>query len=144
MNFPHIYIIQYTPKHTSDNIKIQALHLLQRRTKKRINSQVRLQIDGQNCAWKSWVGHNINAFFPFRSFSTGQNRRFFGPIRSCLYTVIKKIKQKACISATLSKKQNLFFTYITYFRSIQSLKTLIFQYKSLHCCHTLLKINKDY
>ncbi len=42
------------------------------------------------------------------------------------------------------QKQNLFITYTTHFRSVQSSKTLIFQYKSLHCCHTLLKINKDY
>ncbi len=32
----------------------------------------------------------LNPFFPFRSFSTGQNRRFFGPIRSCTCTVKSK------------------------------------------------------
>ncbi len=32
-------------------------------------------------------GVTTNPFFPFRSFSTGQNRRFFKPIKSCLCTV---------------------------------------------------------
>ena len=50
----------------------------------------------------------------------------------------------AYISTVCSKKQNLFITYTTHFRSFQSSKTLLFQNKSLHCWHTLLKINKYY
>ncbi len=42
------------------------------------------------------------------------------------------------------QKQILFITCTTHFRSVWRLKTLIFQYKSFHCCHTLLKVNKDH
>jgi hypothetical protein len=55
----------------------------------------------------------------------------------------KKIAERmGLISAFRSKKQDLFITYITHFRTFQSLQIQIFQYKSLHCCNTLLKINK--
>jgi hypothetical protein len=54
----------------------------------------------------------------------------------------KELKGWAWILAFRSKKLDLFITYITHFRAFQSLQIKIFQDKSLHCCHTLLKINK--
>jgi hypothetical protein len=84
----------------------------------------------------------ISPFFPFRSFSTGQNRRVFKPSRSCLGTVKSRYSNWLLSLLSALKKQNLFITYTTHFRSFQSLKACIFQCKSLHCCHTLLKINK--
>jgi hypothetical protein len=54
----------------------------------------------------------------------------------------KKLKGWAWISAFRSKKLDLFITYITHFRTFQSLQIKIFLDKSLHCCPTLIKINK--
>jgi hypothetical protein len=38
------------------------------------------------------------------------------------------------------QKQKLYLFSTTHFRIFQSLKLKIFQDKSMHCCHTLLKI----
>jgi hypothetical protein len=55
--------------------------------------------------------HLLNPFFPFRSFSTGQNRRFFRPIRSCLYTVKNKYS-KWLVSLLPSPKNRTSLSHI--------------------------------
>ncbi len=54
----------------------------------------------------------------------------------------KLLEVLAWISAFRRKKLYLFTMYTTHFRIFQSLKIKIFQDNSVHCCHTLLKINK--
>jgi hypothetical protein len=67
----------------------------------------------------------------------------FWPIRSYMCTV--KSKDIECPVSLLSSPKNRtpFITYTTHFRS-QKFQNLNFLniYKSLHCCHTLLKMNK--
>jgi hypothetical protein len=53
----------------------------------------------------------LSPFFPFQSFSTGQNRRFFRPIRSCLYTV-KNRYNKRLVSLLLSPKNRTSLSHI--------------------------------
>jgi hypothetical protein len=72
-------------------------------------------------------------------------RGYFGPSKiniSYLCTVNHNIMDRLGSLFSEAKKQNLFITPRSHFRTFQSLKISIFQDKSWECCHTLLYIDK--